>query len=105
MAVVSLTKDNFSELTSTGVVVVDFWAEWCGPCQQMLPLLSQFAEMMGDKVTVGKVNVDENPELAAQYRVMSIPTIIVLKDGQLVEQMIGVQQPAQLQAACEKHMA
>jgi thioredoxin 1 len=101
---VVINKDNFEEISKEGVVLIDFWAEWCGPCQQMLPILDQFAEQMGDKMTVGKVNVDENPELAGQFRVMSIPTIVVLKDGEMVDQMVGVQTADKLTEACSKHI-
>ena len=101
---VVINKDNFEEISKEGVVLIDFWAEWCGPCQQMLPILDQFAEQMGDKMTVGKVNVDENPELAGQFRVMSIPTIVVLKDGEMVDQMVGVQTADKLTEVCSKHI-
>ena len=99
-----LNEQNFAEETASGVVLIDFWAEWCGPCQQMLPLLDTFADMMGDSVKVGKVNVDESPALAGQFRVMSIPTLVVLKDGKMVDQLIGVQQPEQLKEVCEKYI-
>jgi thioredoxin 1 len=77
---VALNKETFEKTISSGVTLVDFWAEWCGPCQMMLPILDQFSDLMGDKMTVAKVNVDENPEIAGQFRVMSIPTLIVFKD-------------------------
>jgi len=77
---VILNKDNFEETIKSGVTLVDFWAEWCGPCQMMLPVLDQFAESMEGKMTVAKVNVDENVEIAGKFRVMSIPTLIVFKD-------------------------
>lgn len=102
--IVELTDENFAENIASGVVLVDFWAEWCGPCQLMLPILWAFAEEMGDKVKVAKVNVDNCPGTAANYRVMSIPTLIVFKDGKPVEQMIGVQQADQLKAVIEKHI-
>jgi thioredoxin 1 len=101
---VVINKENFEEVSKQGVVLIDFWAEWCGPCQQMLPILDQFAEQMGDKMTVGKINVDENPELAGQFRVMSIPTLVVLKDGEMVDQMVGVQTIDKLEEACGKHL-
>jgi thioredoxin 1 len=99
-----INKDNFEEVSKSGVVLVDFWAEWCGPCQQMLPILDQFSGDMEGKMTVGKVNVDENPELAGQFRVMSIPTIIVLKDGEMVEQLVGVQSADKLAEVTAKYL-
>lgn len=101
---VVINKENFEEVSKNGVVLIDFWAEWCGPCQQMLPLLDQFADKMGDKMTVGKINVDENPEIAGQFRVMSIPTLIVLKDGEMVDQMVGVQSVEKLEETCGKYL-
>lgn len=103
-SVVVLDENNFDSEVSSGLVLVDFWAEWCGPCQQMLPILSDFASEMWDKVKVCKVNVDDNPNLASKYRVMSIPTLIVLKDSELVEQMVWVQQIDQLKSSLEKYM-
>lgn len=101
---VVINKENFEEVSKEGVVLIDFWAEWCGPCQTMLPILDQFSEQMGDKMTVGKINVDENPEIAGQFRVMSIPTLIVLKDGEMVEQMVGVKKAEELEAAVSKYL-
>lgn len=104
MAVVALNEENFKEQTKSGIVLIDFWAEWCGPCQQMLPLLDQFAEKRGDKMTVAKVNVDDSASIAAEYRVMSIPTLIVLKDGEMVEQMVGVQTVEKLEEVTAKYL-
>ncbi len=102
MSVQIVTSANFDEVTASGVSVIDFWAEWCGPCQMMLPILDQFA-WANSWVTVGKVNVDEEPSLAQKFRVMSIPTIVVLKDGKPVEQMVGVKQQAELEAVVAKY--
>ena len=101
---VALNKENFEETIKSGVTLVDFWAEWCWPCQMMLPILDQFSDSMGDKMTVSKVNVDENPEIAGQFRVMSIPTLIVFKDGEPVETLVGVQQADQLESVCSKYL-
>ncbi len=95
-----LTKDNFAAETASDMVLVDFWAEWCGPCQGMMPTLAEF-EKTG--VKVGKVNVDNEPDLAAEYRVMSIPTLVLFKDGKPVEQVIGAQPLDALNAMVEKH--
>ncbi len=104
MSVLVLNEENFANEVSSGVVLIDFWAEWCGPCQMMLPILSDFANDIGDKVKVGKINVDENPSLAQQFRVMSIPTLIVLKDGKPVEMMVGVKQKEELNEIIGKHL-
>ncbi len=104
MSVLVLNEENFANEVSSGVVLIDFWAEWCGPCQVMLPILSDFANDIGDKVKVGKINVDENPALAQQFRVMSIPTLIVLKDGKPVEMMVGVKKKEELNEIIGKHL-
>jgi len=101
---VALNEQNFNEEISSGVTLVDFWAEWCGPCQIMLPILDELTTKMEGKAKIAKVNVDENPSIAAQFRVMSIPTLIVFKDGQPVEQMVGVQQADQLEAVLSKYL-
>lgn len=102
--VLILNNDNFNETIKEGVTLVDFWAEWCGPCQQMLPILDDFAENQGDTMKVWKVNVDQSPELAASFRVMSIPTLIVFKDWQLVETMVWVKQKSELEEAVSKYL-
>ena len=94
------TKDNFSSETAEGLVLVDFWAEWCWPCQGMMPVL---ADLEATGVKVGKVNVDTQPDLAAEFRVMSIPTLVWMKDGKAVEQMIWAQTLETLKEAAQKY--
>lgn len=101
--VIVLTDQNFDEEIATGLTLVDFWAEWCWPCQVMLPNLAKFADDSVGKVRVGKVNVDEAPWLAAKFRVMSIPTLIIFKDGRPLEQMVGVQSPEKLREATGRY--
>lgn len=102
--VLILNNDNFDETIKEGVTLVDFWAEWCGPCQQMLPILEDFAENQGDTMKVWKVNVDQSPELSASFRVMSIPTLIVFKDWQPVETMVWLKQKSELEEAVSKYL-
>lgn len=91
MSVITITKDNFSEevLSSSKPVLLDFWASWCAPCKMLSPVVDQIAEETTD-TKVGKVNVDEQPELAGKFGVMSIPTLVVIKDGKVVQQSVGV---------------
>ena len=90
MAALKITKDNFQAevLEAKGTVLVDFWASWCGPCKMIGPIIDQIADERTD-VKVCKINVDDEPELAAKFRVMSIPTLIVFKDGEVVTQSMG----------------
>lgn len=99
MSEVIITKENFEEevLKSDIPVLVDFWASWCGPCKMLAPIVAQIAEEQEGKVKVGKINVDEQQELAAQFRVMSIPTLIVFKGGEAVAQSVGVQPKEQIE--------
>lgn len=85
------TADNFDAETSSGVALVDFWAEWCGPCRMLGPVLDQVAKELDGSAVIGKINVDEAQQLAAKFNVRSIPAIFVLKDGKVVNQFVGVQ--------------
>ena len=88
---ITLSKDNFEETISNGVALVDFWASWCGPCKMQLPIVEELSNELGEKAKVGKVNVDEQLELAQQFGIQSIPTLILFKDGKPLEVMVGLQ--------------
>lgn len=102
----NITNENFSEkvLNSKGVVVADFWAEWCGPCKMLLPIIGQVQDEIGDKASIVKVNVDECDQVAATYGVMTIPTLIFFKDGVEQERSVGVRTKAQIIQAIEKYL-
>lgn len=98
MAEVVLTKDNFEQevMQHTGKCLVDFWAPWCGPCLMVAPVVEQLAHELEGKVKVGKVNIDEQPELAMRFGVMSIPTLLVVEDGQVKETAVGARPKADI---------
>jgi len=96
-----LTSADFRSTVAAGITLVDFWAEWCGPCRMMAPVLDEVAAQYAGKVTVGKVNVDNEGELAQEFSVSSIPTLIILKDGQEVNRYIGVTPRAELARALD----
>lgn len=100
MAEIIITEQNFEEevLKSDIPVLVDFWATWCGPCRMLAPIIKQIADEQEGKVKVGKVNVDEEMNLAAAFGVQSIPTVIVFKDGKVTNTAVGVRPKAQLEA-------
>ncbi|MGX4686793.1 thioredoxin [Vagococcus sp. JNUCC 83] len=100
----NITDANFATETDEGLVLVDFWAPWCGPCRMQGPILDGIATEYQDKVKIVKVNVDENPQTSQAHGIMSIPTLLLKKDGQVVEQMIGVQQKPQLEQVFNKYL-
>jgi len=91
MATMHLSEENFDDTLANqaGLLMVDFWAEWCGPCRAIAPVLESLAQDSGGRVMLAKVNVDENPGLAARYGIRSIPTILIVKQGKVVDQVIG----------------
>ena len=100
MAELTITKSNFENevLKSELPVLLDFWASWCGPCKMLSPIISQIAEKYEGKIKVGKVNVDDEPELANAFRVSSIPMVAVMKNGKLVNSSIGYRSIEQIEA-------
>jgi thioredoxin 1 len=99
-----ITDANFDEAVGNCVALVDFWAPWCGPCLMQGPIVEKLAEAYQGKATVGKLNVDENPDTAARFGVMSIPTVIVFKDGEKAKQFVGVQGEDTLKAALDEQL-
>lgn len=93
MAVITVNNENFEKevLQSRMPVLLDFWASWCGPCRMMSPVVDDIAESMNTSIKVGKINIDECPDLAQKYNVMSIPTFVVIKDGKEAARTVGVQ--------------
>lgn len=98
------TDDNFADETKNGLVLVDFWAPWCMPCRMVGPIVEDLAKEYEGKLRVGKLNVDDHQRVAQEFRVMSIPTVILFKDGQAVEMMIGAQPKSAYVARLNKHM-
>lgn len=104
MDYITLNQQNFDEITSKGVVLVDFWATWCGPCKMMAPNVEEIATEYKGKVTVGKVDVDECQELATRFGIMSIPTLIVFKDGEKKEVLVGYRLNIQIAQVLDKYL-
>ena len=102
----TLSDSNFDEsvIKSSTPVLVDFWAEWCGPCRMIAPTVDALAADYAGKVTVGKVNVDDNPNTAMRFGIRSIPTLLLFKDGEVVDSIVGLADRARLQAVIEPHL-
>ncbi|AXG98876.1 thioredoxin [Deinococcus wulumuqiensis] len=104
MKPVELTDGNFTSEIAQGLTLVDFWAPWCGPCRIIAPVIEELAGQYEGRVKVAKVNVDDNPATSGQFRVMSIPTMILFKDGQPVEGMVGAQPKRAFESLLDKHL-
>ena len=102
--IVTLTKANFANevLQSPTPVLVDFWAEWCGPCKMIAPVLNELAEEYTGRVKIGKVNIDEDQQLATEYGIRAIPTLLIFKGGQVAEQIVGVKSKRDLKTMLDR---
>jgi thioredoxin 1 len=102
----TFTDGNFDDsvLKSGAPVLVDFWAEWCGPCKRLGPTVDALATEYAGKVTVGKLNVDENPNVSSKFQIRGIPTILIFKGGQVVESVVGLAQKEDLKKVLDKHI-
>ncbi len=107
MSVVHLSDKNFDVevLKSSLPVIVDFWAEWCGPCRMISPIVEEIAKDLQEKLKVAKVNIDDEQEIAARFNIMSIPTLLIFKDGKVVEQIVGAMPKAQLLSKMNPYLA
>lgn len=99
-----LTDATFEEATANGVTLTDFWATWCGPCRMQSPVIEQLDQEMGDKVAFNKVDVDENQATAAKFGIMSIPTLLIKKDGQVVDTLVGYHPKEALEAKLNQYL-
>lgn len=106
MAILNTTDQSFAQEVEQGggTVLVDFWAPWCGPCKMIAPVLEQIDSEIGDKLKIVKVNVDDNPDSAGRFGIMSIPTLLLFKDGQPVDKIVGFQPKEALLATINKHL-
>ena len=102
---INLTDSNFDiEKSKYSLLVVDFWAAWCGPCKMISPIIEQLAEQYAGKIVFGKVNVDENPHISQRFGIQSIPTLMIVKEGQVIDVMIGALPKGQIENRIEQHI-
>jgi thioredoxin 1 len=100
----TFTDSNFDDETKQGVVLVDFWAEWCGPCRRLAPTVDALATEFDGRATVAKMNVDENPNVPGRYAIRGIPTLLLFKDGQLAETIVGLAAKEDIAKMLERHI-
>jgi len=103
-ASVKMTDENFAKNISKGVTLVDFWATWCGPCRRQGPIVEEIAGELGDKALIGKLDVDHNKKISSEYYIRTIPTIIIFKDGEVMERLVGLQTKESLVAAINRYL-
>jgi thioredoxin len=100
----TLTDSNFDQEIRDGVVLVDFWAEWCGPCRRIAPIVEELAGQYDGRATVGKLNVDENPNVPGRFMIRGIPTLLLFKNGQLADTLVGLAPKEDIARMIEKHL-
>ena len=101
-AVPEFTSQNFDEAVAQGITLIDFWAEWCGPCKMIAPMIDELATEYDGKAKVGKINIDNEPDLAVRFNVNSIPTLLIIKDGEEAKRFIGVTSKSDVAAALDR---
>ena len=101
----TLSDSNFDDEIKQGVVLVDLWAEWCGPCRRLAPTVDALASEYDGRATVAKLNIDENPNTPSKYRVLGIPTLLVFKDGELADTLVGLRAKEEIASTLDRHLS